>query len=273
MFLTMPKCLKPCLSALCLAGVLWWGVAQAATPAPKSSVTGIAVSVEKEPDAVVAELFTSQGCASCPPADAFLGELANRADVITLEMHVDYWDDTKTMFSGTWKDPFSSPVWSRRQQNYNRVLLNSDKVFTPQIVIDGRFQDVGTRRQSVFREIEQAKALRRRHFKIIPALSATGDLKVTVDGPGLKNPANVLLLRIARKAVTKVTGGENNGATLHNRNIVTDIMTLGTYAGGKESYGIQGGVKGDRPLGNDTCAVMLQDPDNMQILSAGFCSL
>ncbi|MBI1214739.1 MAG: DUF1223 domain-containing protein [Alphaproteobacteria bacterium] len=260
------KTFKFLLPALLLAAGFIWLAARPAQAA-KGKVSAVSVAVVKDPDAVVAELFTSQGCSSCPAADAFLSELAHRADVITLEMHVDYWDDLKTFFAGKWKDPFSSPTWSQRQQNYNRVIMNSDRVFTPQIVIDGRLQDVGTRRQSVFGEIEQAKSLRRQHFKITPELKDDGEAVVTVEGPGLHTPANVLLLRVTRQAVTRVTGGENHGATLKNRNIATDMLTIGTYPGGKQSYKI----KMAKPAGDDTCAVLLQDPDNMHILSARFC--
>src|SRR4030095_16902047 len=96
-------------------------------------------------------LFSSQGCSSGPPADAFLGELAGRADVIALAFHIDYWD-----YIG-WKDPFASPAWTDRQHAYKRSL-GLHMVYTPQMVIDGRADAVGSERQAVNDAIAAAAA-------------------------------------------------------------------------------------------------------------------
>src|SRR5215813_538220 len=91
---------------------------------------------------IVVELFTSEGCSSCPPADALLAELAARPDVLALSFHIDYWDRLG------WKDPFSTPAATQRQQHY-ADLLHRANVYTPQIVVDGHWQAVGSNRVEV----------------------------------------------------------------------------------------------------------------------------
>src|SRR6516165_3499017 len=99
---------------------------------------------------VVVELFTSEGCSSCPPADALLAELATRSDLLALSFHVDYWDRLG------WKDPFSSAMATRRQDRYAR-LLGLDAVYTPQVVVDGHWQTVGSDREAVAQAVAQAR--------------------------------------------------------------------------------------------------------------------
>ncbi len=233
-----------------------------------SSVTAT-LSVAKDRDAVVAELFTSQSCATCPAAQSFLGDLAKRTDVIALEMHVDYWDAHQALSKGSWKDPFSSPVWTQRQSDYDKLIMGNGDIYTPQIIIDGRMQEAGGRRASINIMIEQAKTLRRTHYTVSPQVSEDGAAAVTVDGPGIPKPARVVLALLQKDAETNVTSGENKGNKMVDHNVVKEMIVIGTWDGGKQSYKVT-----VPPLSaNESCAVLLQDPETLHILSGGVCGL
>src|ERR1700741_4754922 len=149
------------------------------------------------------ELFTSDGCSSCPPADALLAELAGRPDVLALSFHVDYWDRLG------WKDPFSSPDATRRQHGYAE-LLGLATVYTPQMVVDGRWQAVGSDRS----EGEQALGSARRNRDGVPVALVLdhGRAQITLGpGGGDGSAGNLLLIGFDRRHVTAVSHGENGG--------------------------------------------------------------
>jgi len=120
---------------------------------------GLALTAARaaEKATTVVELFTSQGCSSCPPADANLGRLAARDDIVALGFHVDYWDDLVYGGAGRWKDVFSDPAFTARQRDYNRAIRGSGQVYTPQMIIDGRIETVGFKRTEVHRAIRTAQ--------------------------------------------------------------------------------------------------------------------
>ena len=223
----------------------------------------------KDANATVVELFTSQGCSSCPPAQAFLQDLSRRPDVITLEWHVDYWDQLKTWTGGSWKDPFSDNAWTQRQVAYNKLLGTSSRAYTPEMIIDGKFQEVGSNRANVNAIIKEAQAVRRQKFKVEPGVTADGHVKAVLSGPGLSKDMNVILLRLQKEAETEVKGGENKGLTMKSHNIVKGLLVIGTYGGGTADYTF------DMPhfKDNESCAVLLQDPENLHILAGGMCQL
>ncbi|MBI3503286.1 MAG: DUF1223 domain-containing protein [Proteobacteria bacterium] len=166
---------------------------------------------------VVVELFTSQGCSSCPPADVLLGELAKRDDVLALAFHVDYWDRLG------WKDPFSSAAATARQRAYAR-LLGLRTVYTPQIVVEGTDEMVGSDRRAVARAISAAKAARRVDVTVA---RDGGELVVHVGAFADEQRTSVQLVAYAPGQITRVTAGENEGRTLVNANIVRSVETLG----------------------------------------------
>jgi len=172
---------------------------------------------------IVVELFTSQGCSSCPPADAFLGELAKRPDVLALGFHVDYWD-----YIG-WKDPYASKLASQRQRLYAQAF-DLPYVYTPQMVVNGEEQAVGSERGSVESALTKVTA----HLPAGPSLSLAldrdGALAVHV-GAGKEETATVWLACFDREHTTPVSRGENAGSTLTNYRIVRHFQSIGSWKG------------------------------------------
>lgn len=173
---------------------------------------------------VVVELFTSQGCSSCPPADAYIGELVQRKDVIALSFHVDYWDDLG------WKDPFSLRVSTARQSVYSAIRGHAS-VYTPQVVIDGEDDFVGTDR----RNIGRALAAKRSGVPVEISLQE-GDVVVDLGARGQIAPSEVSMVAYLRKATTPIGRGENSGRILEEFNIVRDFRSLGQWKGDTVSF-------------------------------------
>ena len=213
----------------------------------------------------VVELFTSQGCYSCPPAERFLGELAGREGVLALEFHVDYWDNLVYGSAGRWKDPFSSPAFTARQQNYNVSIRKRSGVYTPQMVVDGKFEVVGSREGAVESVIEDARARAGKRVKVAAVPTGQG-LKVSLkDGPD--NRGGVWLVSFLRQATTRVLRGENHGKVLINHNIVTGMRRIGDWTG-KDTTIDLASVRHDKETG---CAVIVQAGKAGPILGAARC--
>jgi hypothetical protein len=181
------------------------------------ALSGASATVGERP--TVVELFTSEGCSSCPPADALLAELANRPDVLALSFHVDYWDGLG------WKDPFSSRAATQRQERY-KTLLNLATVYTPQIVVEGRWDAVGSDRGEVQRALDMA---RRDHANIPIALTVDqGKAQIKLSVVDNSVPASVLLIGFDRRHVDNVKGGENGGRTLAHADVVRGVEEIGS---------------------------------------------
>ena len=195
---------------------------------------------------VVVELFTSEGCSSCPPADALLAELASRPDVLALSFHIDYWDRLG------WKDPFSSREATQRQERY-ATLLDLATVYTPQIVVDGRWQAVGSDRA----DVEHALDLARRHRQEVPVTLALdhGQAQIKL-GPGSDAAAaSVLLIGFDRRHVTAVKRGENGGRMLAHVDVVRGVEEIARYSG------TAGAITAPIRWNCDRIAVVLQATD------------
>lgn len=172
----------------------------------------------------VVELFTSQGCSSCPPANANLARLANRPEILALSFGVTYWD------SLGWKDTFASKAYTDRQWDYARGLRH-DNVATPQVVINGRRDVVG----ATPGEIEQAAA-RTAPLGGGPALTLATDRVTLAAAARPARPAQVWLVRYDPNTVqVPVKRGENTGKTLPHRNVVRELIKLGAFDGRAET--------------------------------------
>lgn len=173
------------------------------------------------------ELFTSQGCSSCPPADAVLGALADRDDVVALSFHVDYWDNLG------WKDPFAAPQYTARQKAY-RVAFHNAQIYTPQMVIGGRAEMVGQDRKSVERSVGDVATKAQGGPDIKIGRDGTGG--VTIGAAPAFTTITVWAAAYQPRHETAVRRGENAGRGLVNTNVVRKLVALGTYTGAATTF-------------------------------------
>ncbi len=220
------------------------------------SVFAIAVSTQAKAEAsgdnpVVIELFTSEGCSSCPPADDLTAEYADRDDVILLSYHVDYWN-----YIG-WKDPYSSAENTERQKFYARHTQDG-KVYTPQVVVQGEHAFVGSDRIKLARsvifagnETNQVKVSAKKvGDKIEISLPETADIN-----------AEIVVVGYLKHTESKVTRGENRGRSLDHRNSVTEFNNVLKWTGAAQTISVAS------PSG-DGVAVLVQSRKGAQILGA-----
>lgn len=213
----------------------------------------------------VIELFTSQGCYSCPAADKLLAEMAAKdSDILNLEFHVDYWNQLQYRSAGNWEDPFSAAEFTQRQRQYSALNLRGENgVYTPQAVINGIYGHVGSNRRALKKGLEIANP---RPVSVkIDRSGATG-LAISVAGDAVPD-AHIFLVNFLKKTSTNITSGENHDKIMENHNVVVDIQSVGTLA-----------QAGNAPLqvpyaGGDNrgCAVLIQRERQGEILGAARC--
>lgn len=196
---------------------------------------------------VLVELFTSEGCSSCPPADALLAKLEEQqpvagAEIIALEEHVDYWDQLG------WVDPFSAVQWTERQRDY-AAARHDRGIYTPQIVINGRAEFVGSHERQARRAIAEAASQVRTHIAIATVNSdarGNGQCRVSVGRlAGLTDGerAEVWLAITETGLHSAVRGGENSGVDVHHGAVVRSLRKLGTAGSAQEPS-----FSGDAPI-------------------------
>lgn len=212
---------------------------------------GAMPAAAQSPIAVV-ELYTSQGCSSCPPADAYLGTLAGRADVLALTLPVDYWD-----YLG-WKDTFAKHAFSERQRDYARVR-GDGQVYTPQIVINGIAHAVGSHSSAVESQIEATNAALSAS-RLVIATRYDGDelvVEVGTAAPGAPiGAATLWLAYVTRSADVAIKRGENGGQKVSYTNIVRKLVALGEWTG--QPLTVRLAKAGMMAEEGDACAVLLQ---------------
>jgi hypothetical protein len=214
----------------------------------------------------VVELFTSQGCPLCPSADAFLGKLTKRDDVLALSFHVGYWD-----YIG-WADPFAKPAYTKRQEKYlDRFGL--PYVFTPQAVVDGRMQASGNRQDNILRHIKVAGDNQDGRIDVdLTRLSANQvRIRIPMTDAVYRGEAEIILVRFDEKRETVVTNGENAGKKLLNYNVVRIMRPVSDWNGEAVDI-VQRLVELDSP-GGDFCAVIIQERAQGRILGAAFVDM
>lgn len=209
-----------------------------------------------EDNVVMVELFTSQGCSSCPPADETLAELAGRKDVLALSLHVDYWN-----YLG-WQDTFAQAEHTARQADY-RDKLGNRVLFTPQIVVDGSRSVPGYKRAMI--EAAIARAAESPDPASIEIGRNDGMFHARIASDGKHGPATIWVASYDQASTVEIERGENAGRTFTYRNVVEKLMKVGPWhVGGPQSFPLP------QPGSGEGIAVWLQDDRSGQILAASY---
>ncbi len=219
-----------------------------------------------QPIAVI-ELFTSQGCSSCPPADELLTKTIQEdkgKSIYALSFHVDYWDRLG------WKDPFSDMLYSQRQYDYVRQMqLNS--AYTPQMVVNGQREFVGSNASNLKAALSQAlKTNAEANFSNLVAVKKGEEWEVTykIDGDFQNKKLNIAL--VSEQEITKIKRGENSGRTLQSNNVVRNFESIPPSANGTFTIDQSASSGND---GKQAIVVYLQDKNTLKITAAGRVAL
>lgn len=234
------------LMPLVMEGFSRWGIAVGVV----AMVVGASPATAGDPKAVV-ELFTSQGCSSCPAADKLLGELAKDPSIIAISLPIDYWD-----YLG-WKDTLADPRFSKRQKAYS--LVRGDReVYTPQVIVNGTVHVLGSDRGSI--ENAMASTRKTSGTMSLPVTMTIANGKLNVSVPAAKSESEsgeIWVCAISRSVQIAIGRGENRGREITYTNVVRNVLKVGDWNGKAGSWSV--------PLENivrdgvDAAAVFVQD--------------
>ena len=255
--------------------VLGWSAIRTADPIMAFDRSPAAQSPSAAVVPVVVELFTSEGCSSCPPADALLAQLESqqpvpKTQIIALEEHVDYWNNDG------WMDPFSNREWTLRQQDYAGTLKNRNP-YTPQMIVDGRTEFVGGNDRAAVQAIEKAAAEPKAQVTLSVAPSSKAGIEqaiVSVDqltAPNHNDKPEVWLAVTESGLHSAVSAGENAGSELHHASVVRTFHKVASINLNKEtSFSGTTTVHLDSSwkLQNVRIVVFVQEQKSRQILGA-----
>jgi hypothetical protein len=211
---------------------------------------------------VLVELFTSQGCSSCPPADRLAGKLAQRDDVIVASLNVDYWD-----YLG-WRDTLAKAEYTQRQYDYARAR-GDGQVYTPQMVMNGALHAVGSNSSSVAKAIDQARALSSRVAMAVDVGKSEVTIDIAADDQLLGG--DVWLMAIKAKVDVPIERGENSGLNATYHNVVHRLTPAGMWKGKAQQLVLP--RKAVAPAGCSTCVAVLQKPNGGEIMGLARFSL
>jgi len=228
-----------------------------------------AAQPNKNQQTIVIELFTSEGCSTCPPADALLGQLSQQrtghaVELVLLGEHVEYWDGQG------WKDRFSAPVFTQRQYDYVRYL-HLATAYTPQVVVDGHLQASGGNATALQRLIADAAHDEKPSVVSLERL-APDKFHVAVDGPPGRK-LQVLFGITEDNLTTSVRGGENQGRVLNHTAVVRELHALGTTSDAHFEKTVNAKIKPDWKPQDLRAIVLVQDQSSGQIEGAASITL
>ncbi len=218
MFLTRKKILLPKIVSLILIVFTFFQCSPQPKPVPDSTLT-------QSTGFALLELFTSQGCSSCPPADNLLGEYSKKDDdhIMTLAFHVDYWNRLG------WIDSFSSSTYSDRQRYY-AAMMNNESVYTPQLIINGSKDIVGSDRQGIERAVKNVLNERSEISITIGKIEINMEkLIINYSIDSIIQGTTLQVALVQKQVATNILKGENRGLKLTNYNVVRNFMSISSY--------------------------------------------
>lgn len=256
--MTLSRPLFAMAGVLAVLGAATFGLTQRAPATPAAAANAPPIAATAAP--VLLELFTSQGCSSCPPADALAETLAANPDLVVIARPVTYWDRLG------WKDTLARESNTALQQDYaRRGLAGRNGVYTPQLVIDGAFGAVGSQADAVASGVRQYGARSDAAIRVAPG--GGGGYAVHLSGTGTgSGAAELVLVAVTRKVEVGIGRGENGGRKVAYTNVLRDERKIADWQGGTAEIAVGAGQL--KVPGADRYALVLRQPGGGKVLAA-----